>query len=256
MNNYAGSIDTDMAIGTILSNFETPWIMNTVQESLNMRFRPFDVEGMPNFPDILQRQFNDLIIAGPDYAEKTNNVRLATYKEIITAICEYYNFTFTEPFETLSPDELYGICRIMYDIFISRFTIHMEDFFIEYIIRNMDSIYAYLMEDETVKKPREKDMMAKAYIDPKLQIIHANVNKVIMNMAAYDIPLNTMLEFFAPNEYQRLAECIVDNGDAFKNYYAIYLLDDRYYAQLLTDIKLKLQYKTQISFSVADMGDK
>ena len=41
MNNYTGSIDTDMAIGSILSNFDTSWVMNTIHDSLNMKFRPF-----------------------------------------------------------------------------------------------------------------------------------------------------------------------------------------------------------------------
>ena len=54
MNSFANSIDTDMGIGSILSNFETPWIMHTVQDSLNMKFRPFS-EPMPNFVDILNR---------------------------------------------------------------------------------------------------------------------------------------------------------------------------------------------------------
>ena len=41
MNSYTGSIDTDMAIGTILSNFDSAWIMHSIQDSLNMKFRPF-----------------------------------------------------------------------------------------------------------------------------------------------------------------------------------------------------------------------
>lgn len=255
MNNTIGSLDTDLAIGTILTNFESSWVINTVQDSLNMRFRPFDVEGMPNYPDILQRQFNTIVAAGPDYIEKTNEVRLSTYREIITTICEYYNLTFEIPFENFTADELYGITRTMYDIFVSRFTQYMVDFFINYIIRNMDGIYNYLMADDTIKKPRDKDMMAKAYIDPRLQIIHANVNKVVLNMVAYDIPLVELLEYFTPNN-PTLAQCLVDKGDIFKNYYAIYLLDNRYMAQLLTEIKLKLQSKTQISFTVTDMEEK
>ena len=52
MNSYTGSIDTDMAIGTILSNFDSAWIMHSIQDSLNMKFRPFN-DPMPNFVDIL-----------------------------------------------------------------------------------------------------------------------------------------------------------------------------------------------------------
>jgi hypothetical protein len=54
MNNYVSSIDTDIGIGSILSNFETAWVMNTVRESLDIRFRPYEGP-MPNFVDILNR---------------------------------------------------------------------------------------------------------------------------------------------------------------------------------------------------------
>ena len=250
MNNYTGSIDTDMAIGSILSNFDTSWVMNTIHDSLNMKFRPFG-EPMPNFVDILNRQFDSVIDAGPDYKEKINETKIDTYKEIITAICDYYGLVFTEPFEEINPVELYGIAHTMYDIFISRFTDYMIHFFVTYITQNIDSIYSYLMNDDTVKKPRDKDIPVKSYVNPKFHIIHANLNKIVMNMISYDIPLNTLLSYFVDqNTLYRLSMLLTDTGDIFKNHYAVYLQDQRYMADLLTSIKLKLQSNTQEAFSV------
>ena len=250
MNNYTGSIDTDMAIGSILSNFDTSWVMNTIHDSLNMKFRPFG-EPMPNFVDILNRQFDSVIDAGPDYKEKINETKIDTYKEIITAICDYYGLVFTEPFEEINPVELYGIAHTMYDIFISRFTDYMIHFFVTYITQNIDSIYNYLMNDDTVKKPRDKDIPVKSYVYPKFHIIHANLNKIVMNMISYDIPLNTLLSYFVDqNTLYRLSMLLTDTGDIFKNHYAVYLQDQRYMADLLTSIKLKLQSNTQEAFSV------
>lgn len=251
-NSFAGSIDTDMAIGSILSNFETAWVMNTVNDSLQMRFRPF-AQAMPNYVDILERQFNTILTAGPDYQEKINETRSETYKEIIQAICQYYNLVFTKPFEEISPIELYGIAHSLYDIFISRFTDYMIEFFIKYIINNMDSIYAYLAADDNIKKPKEKDSMAKSYIDPKFQLIHANLNNIILNMTAYDVTIDILLSYFVdqPTAYT-LSQLLVDTGDLYKNYYAVYLHDQRYMAQLLTRIKLELQSRTQESFNVMD----
>ena len=250
MNNYTGSIDTDMAIGSILSNFDTSWVMNTIHDSLNMKFRPFG-EPMPNFVDILNRQFDSVIDAGPDYKEKINETKIDTYKEIITAICDYYGLVFTEPFEEINPVELYGIAHTMYDIFISRFTDYMIHFFVTYITQNIDSIYNYLMNDDTVKKPRDKDIPVKSYVNPKFHIIHANLNKIVMNMISYDIPLNTRLSYFVDqNTLYRLSMLLTDTGDIFKNHYAVYLQDQRYMADLLTSIKLKLQSNTQEAFSV------
>ena len=215
MNNYTGSIDTDMAIGSILSNFDS------------------------------------VIDAGPDYKEKINETKIDTYKEIITAICDYYGLVFTEPFEEINPVELYGIAHTMYDIFISRFTDYMIHFFVTYNTQTIDSIYNYLRNDDTVKKPRDKDIPVKSYVNPKFHIIHANLNKIVMNMISYDIPLNTLLSYFVDqNTLYRLSMLLTDTGDIFKNHYAVYLQDQRYMADLLTSIKLKLQSNTQEAFSV------
>lgn len=255
MNNYTRSIDTDMAIGTILSNFETPWIMHTIEDSLNMKFRPFG-EPMPNFVDILDRQFKAVLNAGPDYDEKINITRVETYKEIITAICNYYGLIFAQPFEEINIEELYGIARTLYDIFISRFTDYMIDFFVKYITYNIDSIYTYLINDETVKKPRDKDMPVKSYIDPKFYIVHSNLNKVIINMIAYDIPLETLLSYFVDAPIAaRLSGILQDTGDIYKNHYAACLKDQRYMAELLTCIKLKLQSNTQDSFTIGSASN-
>ncbi len=249
MNNYTGSIDTDMAIGSILSNFESSWVIHTVQDSLNMRFRPFS-EPMPNFVDITNRQFAAILDASPDYRDQVTFTRDETFREIVNTICEYYNLAFLD-LETIGSGELFGIAHTMYDIFIARFTDYMVDFYISYIINNMDSIYAYLVADETIKKLREKDMPVKSYIDPKFQLIHANLNKVILNTASYDIPLDTLLTFFVdPNSAVRLGMLLSDRGDIYKNYYAIYLQDQRYMAELLTCIKLKLQARTQEAYDI------
>lgn len=250
MNNYASSIDTDIGIGSILSNFETAWVMNTIRDSLNMRFRAYDGP-MPNFVDILNRQFETLVYASPDNREKILETRDQTYKEIIQVICEYYNLEFTGNYEEIQPVELYGIARTLYDIFISRFTIYMIDFYVNYVMNNIDPIYAYLNADENVRKPREKDIPVKSYIDPKFLLIHANLNQVILNTASYDISLEDLLSFFTDaNTRDVLIRLLDDRGDIYKNYYACYLRDERYMAEVLTSIKLKLQSKTQEAFDI------
>lgn len=252
MDNYVGSLDTDMAIGSILSNFESAWVIHSVQDSLNMRFRPF-ADPMPNFVDILNRQFETIKMSGPDYIDQIEFTRDTSYKEIISTICEYYNLNLVQSLDEITSQELYGIARTMYEIFVSRFTDYMVDFYISYIMRNLDSIYAYLAADETIKKPREKDMPVKSYIDPKFYLVHCNLNKVILNMASYDIPLETMMEYFVnPEVALRMNQILSDRGDIYKNYYAAYLSDQRYMAELLTSIKLKLQARTQEAYDITN----
>lgn len=245
MNNYAGSIDTDMAIGTILSNFETAYIMNTIQNSLEMRFRPFD-EPMPNYVDILNRQFEGVLISAPLYRDEILEVRTRTYQEIIECICDYYNLQFAESFDNIQPQELFGIAHAMYEVFVSSFTRYMVDFFIRYIINNADGIYNYLLNDENIRRIKEKEMQERnTYIDSKYVLIHQNLNRIVMDMTMYDITLNDLLAyFFSPAEYNRMSSLLLDKGNIYKDHYASFLLDQRYMANLLTVLKLSLQSHT------------
>ena len=185
MNGQIPSIDTDAGIGTILSHFDSEYISHVIDDSLQMKFRPFDGP-MPNIVDVLDRQFRAIYSnSSPDYYDKINMVRNETYMEIINKICGFYNLTFDIGEIDITDQELYGIARLMYEIFISRFTEYMIDFFVKYIIDNVDAISSYLKLDETSIKPKEVGLYAsKNFIDQKFIIVHANINKVIYNMAA------------------------------------------------------------------------
>ena len=250
MNGY-NNIDTDAGIGTILSNFSTEYINHVISDSLNMKFRPFG-SPMPNYVDILNRHFLSISANSPDYIENVSEVRSETFKEIILKICSYYNLQFTADLDSLDIEELYGIARTLYDIFISRFTDFMIDFFVSYIVNNSDAIYVNLEKDENTKRPKESGLYSpKNYVNPKFILIHANINQIIYNMASYDISLQELLNYFlTPIQASRLGSMLVDVNDIYKNHYASYILDQRYSAGILTNIKLKLQSRTQEAIKI------
>lgn len=239
-------IDTDAGIAAILSNFNTDYINHVVDDSLMMRFRPYEDE-MPNFPDLLERQFVGVYSYAPDYTNEVSNVRLETYREIINKICKYYNLQFTGDLDSMDPLHVYGLTRTLYEIFISRFTQNMINFFVSYVVINSDSIYDYLIKSPDSKKPKEIiGYDSSSYIDPKYLIIHANINSVIYNMASYDIPLDQLLAIITNQETAiTLSNNLIDLGDIYKNYYASFILDPKTKADMLTCIKLALQAKTQ-----------
>lgn len=237
-----GMIDTDQALGTILSNFSSEYILHVVSDSLNMRFRPFSDE-MPNMCDILERQFSAIYSNAPDYIDQISYTRSETYQEIIKIICNYYNLEFTGKFEEIEANELYGIARTLYDIFISRFTMYCINFFTRYIVDNKESIYNMVNNDPAAYRPREA---AKKVIDDStMLLIHANINNIVMNMPTIDVPLSTLLEYFCdPVTCVRLNNLLVDRGDIYKNYYASYIIDPKSTAEMITSIKLELQSLT------------
>lgn len=251
MNGYMGSIDTDAGIGTILSHFDSEYVNHIIEDSLNMKFRPF-ADPMPNIADVLNRQFLSVLVNCPDYKEKIDDVRRETFVEIINKICSYYNLSFDYDTDSSTTEELYGIAHILYDVFISRFTDYMIDFFVSYVVANADSICAYLERNENTKRPKETGLYSgKNYIDPKFILIHANINQVIYNMAGYDISLYQLINnFLDPNSAAYINSMLTDNGDIYKTHYAIYILDQRYSAGVLTNIKLKLQSRTQEAMKI------
>ena len=120
------------------------------------------------------------------------------------------------------------------------------NFFVDYIVRNSDSIANSIKADPNSVKPKETGIYSpEKYIDPKYILIHANVNKVAYNMAGYDIGLDTLLSYFlVPNMASIFVTLLEDRGDIYKNYYAMFITDQRYSASVLTNIKLSLQAKT------------
>ena len=142
--------------------------------------------------------------------------------------------------------EIYGISHTMYDIFISRFSEYLIDFFVSYIVKNSDAIYAYLQHDENTKKPKEAGMYSpKNYISDKYILIHANINSVIYNMIGYDISFQEMLSYFVtPDIAARLGSLFVDTGNIFRTHYGSLVTDQITSAGVLTNVKLKLQSRT------------
>ena len=237
-----GMIDTDQALGTILGNFSSNYILHVVGDSLGLRFRPFSDE-MPNICDILERQFAAIYANAPDYTAQVSYTRDETYQEIIKIICNYYNLEFTGIFEDLQPDELYGIARTLYDIFVSRYTTFSINFFTRYIIDNKESIYNMVNCDPNAYRPKETN--SKVLDDEKMILIHANINSIIMNMPGFDIPLNILLSYLCdPATYNRLSILLEDKGDIYKNHYASYITDPKTTAEMITSIKLNLQSAT------------
>ena len=251
INNNSWSIDTDAGIGTILGHFSSDYILHVVEDSLNMKFRPFQ-DDMSNMVDVLERQFMAVYSNSPDYKEKGLFTRNETYAEIIRIICNYYNLTFTGDLDTMNDQEIYGMARTIYDIFIAKFTQSLIGFFTSYIMNNIDDIYSYLVSDPKYIKPKDSGAYAaKNYIDPKYITIHANINSVIYNMASYDIPLQMLLDYSCdPSIAATLGDMLVDNGDIYKNKYASYIKDPAYSASLLTAIKLALQSRTQEIYNI------
>jgi hypothetical protein len=242
MNSY--NIDTDAGIGTILSNLDSDYIIHIINDSLSKKFRPFD-EPMPNMVDVLEREFIGILNNAPDYTEKIKDVRRETYIEIITTIIEYYGLTLNIDLLSTDEENIHTIAKLLYDVFVSRFTDNMINFFTSYIIDNADTIYNYLKSMDNINRPRDNGAYARNnFLDEKFVLIHANANMVIYNIAGYDINLSTLLNyFFNPQIAEYLNSILEDTNDIYKYHYGFYIKSNNG-PEVITRIKLELQSRT------------
>ena len=253
IQSYFGSIDTDKGIATILSNFDSQYIVDVINDSLKMRFRPFNTP-MPNMVNVLETQFKELYLAAPDYKDQIDKCRQDTYKEIITIICNFYGLIYSEDINTMTIDQLHGVAFMMYDIFISRFTDYMVDFYISYIIKNVDMFVDMLEKDPDAIRIKDNTMyQSKQFSDPKWILIHQNVNRIIYNMCAFDITLGDLISYFTDYQTsQILLSILSDTGNIFENHYAIFIKNQVTAPSVYTQIKLSLQRRTQESVYIGE----
>ena len=146
----------------------------------------------------------------------------------------------------IDEETIHTIAKFMYDIFISRFTDNMINFFTSYIIDNADGIYNYLKNMDNINHPRDTGVYSKNnFIDEKYILINANANIVIYNIAGYDISLSTLLNyFFDINLAGYLNSILEDTQDIYKYYYAEYIKSPIDGPEVITRIKLELQSRT------------
>lgn len=240
-----GNIDTDYAIGSILSRFDSEYITSVIQNSIENKFRPFS-EPMPNMVAVLSRQFKGVLDNAPDYKDDVLEVETRTYQEICQMICNNYNLVLDLDNDQLYGDTLRTFAFTMYDIFVARFTDYIIQFFTSYIMRNLDYIYNYLADNDTTKKARENSIQAqKVYVNPKFALVHSNLNQVILNMASYDIPLYELLSYIVDQQTAAfICSFVTDAGDIYKYHFASYILDKNTMSGILTSVKLQLQEQT------------
>ena len=226
-------ITTDYEITTILSNFSTNFIQDTIEDSINYKFRPFGLRS-PDYPKILNDQLNLVKYHSCGYDEYIEETRVEMFNDIIETICNHYNLFITEDI----PDEqLYSLTSLMYQIFVSEFTDRMINFFASYIINNKESYLNYLTGDQLNLKT---NYAKKVYNDPTLIAVYDNMGVVIDTLTTMDIPMFQLLTYLSDQQISEfICNYITDNGDIYKNHYACYILDPSTRPDILTAIRMK-----------------
>ena len=234
------NIDIDSKLAGILAQFDDDYIMDVVKDSLNNKFRVYDLP-RPNIVSAFEANFKQLTEGFSSNVDKIAETRKDVYLNIIYIICDYYDFTF----ELKDDTDIYSVAYWLYEVFVSNFTNGLMNFYVGYFIREKDALNSAL---GLLQLKKENDpsfsYSKKLFKDPKLAAIHCNLEYVINEIQEIDINLEYILTcIFATNPTvpTYLSSYITDTGNFFKNHYENYILNSKESADVLIYIKLSLQ---------------
>ena len=240
-NQTINNVNTDYAIANILNQLSFDYIYHIVNDSLNMKFRPYSAP-MPNIPYSLEQNFKMQLDAVPssrdDILQKREEVNLT----IIKILCDYYNLSYN------ASDDVYSDAFYLYKFLVSDFTNTVVLFYVNYIIQEKKHIYENLnLQDAKKTKDSSYTYSKKLYSNNIIAAIHSNIIPIVKDIATYNISLQDVIDVRYMGDEQNTAyhlnSIISDNG-YFYDYIRSFVTSDTTMADVINCIKLQLQTVT------------
>lgn len=246
------NVNIDNQLAGILSRFGDDYILDIVKDSINNRFRLYDLP-RPNIVNAFEITFKELTNGFTSNTDEILSTRTRVYNNIINIICNYYDFIFIQNDDT----DIFSAAYWLYDTFVSNFTASLINFYTLYLIRERKSIDLALNLVEMNKINETTYIYSrKLFKDPSLAGIHCNLEYVIDQISNFDINLYTILSTVYSGSNidigNYIASIITDTtGMFFKKYYESFIFGKEA-ADILTLIKLNLQ---QLGSEIEALGD-
>jgi len=224
---------------SIISNFSDDMIIDIIYRNSENKFRPYQYY-IGNLVSAIESTFKANQEDYPNYYPEIMNRRNEMYYKILESLCSLHKLSLNIDENT----DLYSLAYFLYDFTISRFTINIINFFANYIINEIDSIYQYLDINNMKKKDNSSTYSKKLFKNnSKLATIHANLDIVIDNICGFDINLETLI--MTSTNDKNITSLIINNigevSNLFKTLFVSCAQDVRYKAIIITLIRMRLQ---------------
>lgn len=246
------NVNIDNQLAGILSRFGDDYILDIVKDSINNRFRLYDLP-RPNIVNAFEITFKELTDGFTSNTDEILSTRTRVYNNIINIICNYYDFAFIQNDDT----DIFSAAYWLYDTFVSNFTASLINFYTLYLIRERKSIDLALNLAEMNKINETTYIYSrKLFKDPSLASIHCNLEYVIDQISNFDINLYTILSTVYSGSNIDIGNYITSiitdtTGMFFRKYYESFIFGKEA-ADILTLIKLNLQ---QLGSEIEALGD-
>lgn len=239
-NNTDFGIVSDNEIMSIISNFSDDMIIDIIRRNAENKFRPYQYY-VGNLINAVEATFKSNQENYPQFYAETIQRRNEVYYKILTVLCSLHGLSLNIDENT----DLYSLAYFLYDFTISRFTINIINFFANYIINEINSIYEYLHLSDMKKNKDSSSAYSKKMFkgNSKLAVIHANLEVVIDNICGFDIEMENLI--LTTTNDKNITSLITNNiseiSNLFKTLFVPYVKDPRHRAVIITLVRMRLQ---------------
>lgn len=240
------NINIDNQLAGILSQFNSDYIMDYIDDALEKRLRLYDTLNLPNIVYSYEMRFKQLSDGFSSNVEEIAAVRKDTYYTIIQKVCSYYNLSPT--FDDSSEIDWYSAAFWLYKFLVSEFTTNVINFYSFFLITEREGLCDNL---GLLGMKRENDTVysysKRLFKDPKLAAIHANIQYVLSSIGTFDISIYDIIRhlYQTPNMdvANYISSLITDQGNFFRSQYdsCISNIQSNFSAELITYIKMNIQ---------------
>ena len=238
-NSQVFNVATENELAVVLSHYSDQFVFTVIKDAIEYRFERVPIVGLPNVVAAWEQNFK-AIVAQYGNIEEVNRVRNETYRQIIDIICKEFGLEFTID----DSIDLYSAAYHLYDFLVSNFTNNMVTLFANFIYKERANLYESL-NLSNLKKNRDSSTIygKKIYKDIKLAVINANIDMVISEVCAMDMPLYNIIGIVYGNnsELKRYLISIISAGPDFFNKAYVSVLNSDIRPDMITNIRFKLQ---------------
>lgn len=241
----AYSLVAEGELSTILSNFNSSYTFDVVDDLMRERYNSFSLISKPNFVDELEFSFKQLLDQFPSDKNNIVYTRNNTYKEIINRISNNSGVMFNVE----DPDsvDMRYLASIIFDLFISNYDNYVFKFLYNFIVNQKDFIYNQL---DLIKTKKSKDISTiyskQCFSNDVLAIISARLYSCIDFITTLDFDSKITLGYIytSADELIRmnyLLQYIDSSVDLFSILIRPILTNDLVNSSLVSAVKMELQ---------------
>lgn len=252
-NNKIYEFQSTNQVATILSYFDSNYIMDVVEDELQKKLNKFDTIPSPNIVESFELIFKQLYPIYPTDTDNIDDSRQETYRSIIKSIANRYNLIYNiDNVDDIS--YLYSLAKYMYDFYVSKFDLYLVDFYVRFLQDQKEEIYNALnLEMYKKNKDVSTNYSSAVFEDNKLAIISANLPMVLKFISSMPVLDSSIYQYTYNND--DIVSLFTDNINTTASIYQMYNnmmnADQLIKTNIIIQIRLKMQMINKVIIPTA-----